>query len=95
MSDIISNAVDLINAKLGSGFDGSIKIVINDLGALIIDETGARIGDDDADCTMTADFDTLSGMIDGTINPTSAFMGGKLSVEGDMSVAMKLGALLA
>jgi putative sterol carrier protein len=34
-------------------------------------------------------------MIEGDVNPTAAFMQGKLSVDGDMGMAMQLGAALA
>jgi acyl-CoA dehydrogenase len=33
------------------------------------------------------------GMVNGTLNPMTAFMGGKLKVHGDMSIAMKLQSL--
>ena len=52
-------------------------------------------GDDDAaDVTLSADADTFQGILSGDVNPTSAFMTGKLSVDGDMGAAMKLGSLL-
>jgi putative sterol carrier protein len=50
--------------------------------------------DDDADVTLIADVDTFRGILAGEINPTSAFMSGKLSIDGDMGTAMKLGGLL-
>lgn len=96
MNDVVQAAVDAINKRLGAnGFDGSIKVEIEDEGALIIDQDGARAGDEDAACTMTASADTLQGMLEGNLNPTAAFMSGKLKVEGDVSEAMKLGAALA
>ena len=96
MSEVVKSAVEAINKRLGAdGFDGSIRVEIEDEGALIIDHDGARASDEDADCTMTATADTLQGMLEGDVNPTAAFMSGKLKVEGDMSMAMKLGAALA
>lgn len=96
MSDVITEAVNALNERMGdAGFDGSVKVEIEGEGALIIDGDGARAGDDDADCTLSADAETFKGMLDGEVNPTSAFMTGKLSVDGDMSAAMKLGTLLS
>jgi putative sterol carrier protein len=96
MSEVVKAAVEAINIRLGAdGFDGSIRVEIEDEGALIIDQDGARASDEDADCTMTASADTLQGMLEGDVNPTAAFMSGKLKVEGDMTMAMKLGAALA
>jgi putative sterol carrier protein len=36
----------------------------------------------------------LADLLSGDLNPTAAFMGGKMQVEGDMSVAMKLGSVV-
>ncbi|MEJ6708640.1 MAG: SCP2 sterol-binding domain-containing protein [Amylibacter sp.] len=96
MSDVINHAVEALNAKLGGeGFDGSVKVEIADEGALIVDGNGARASDEDAECTLSADAETFQGMMSGDVNPTSAFMTGKLAVDGDMGAAMKLGALLS
>ena len=96
MSDVITQAVKIMNEKLaGDGFDGSVKVSIEDEGSFVIDADGARASDEETDCTLSADAETFQGMLEGEVNPTSAFMTGKLTVDGDMSAAMKLGALLA
>ena len=96
MSDIVAKAVEALNEKMGDdGFDGSIKVDIEGEGCIMIDENGARAGDEDADCTLTADAETFEGMLTGDVNPTSAFMSGGLKVDGDMAAAMKLGAVLS
>ncbi len=95
MSDVIEAAVAALNEKLGGqGFDGTAKFVIEGEGSIVIDEAGARAGDDEADVTMTASTDTFRAILDGDLNPTAAFMSGKLSVDGSMGQAMKLGAVL-
>jgi acyl-CoA dehydrogenase len=70
-----------------------------DSGPVYIDGTGAgnavRAEDAAADCTVTmsrADFDALVG---GTLNPMEAVMSGRLVIDGDMGVAMKLQGLFA
>ena len=96
MSDVITHAVSALNEKLdGSGFEGIAKFVIEDEGAVVIDGDGARAGDDDADVTLSADTDTFRGILDGSQNPTSAFMMGKLKIDGDMGAAMRLGSILS
>jgi len=93
---VIDGAVAALKEKLGDdGFEASIKFEITGEGAVLVDEDGVRAGDDEADCTLTADADTFQAMMDGSLNPTAAFMTGKLAVDGDMGIAMKLGALLA
>jgi putative sterol carrier protein len=80
---------------MGGGFDGNAKFVIEGEGAIMVDSNGARAADEDADVTLTADTDTFQEMMSGDLNPTAAFMSGRLSVDGDMGVAMRLGAVLA
>lgn len=95
MSDILEHAVTALSARLSDGFDGTAKFEIKGEGSLIVDENGVRIGDDDADVTMIASAETFRGIIEGDVNPTMAFMTGKLKIEGNMGMAMKLGAALS
>lgn len=95
MSDVVAEAVKVLGEKMeGTGFDGSAKFVIDGEGALVIDEGGVRAGDEAADVTLTADADTFRAILDGELNPTAAFMAGKLTVDGDMGLAMKLAGVL-
>lgn len=96
MSDVIDAAVTALNEKLdGRGFDGIAKFVIEDEGAIMMDSDGARAEDAEADVTMTADTETFRAILDGSQNPTAAFMTGKLKIDGDMGAAMKLGSVLS
>lgn len=96
MSDVVQEAVKVLNEKMqGQSFSGTAKFEIEGEGSVIIDSDGAHAGDEDTDVTMTADADTFQGIIDGSTNPTSAFMTGKLKVDGDMGMAMKLASALA
>ncbi len=96
MSDILEKAAAALNEKLAGGsFDASAKFAIADLGAIVLDADGARVSDDDADVTLSADADTFEQILSGEMNPTGAFMSGKLSVDGDMGIAMQLASVLA
>ena len=97
MSEIVDAAVKALNAKLGgSGIDGSVRFVIEDEGAVRIDGGGAAPDDgSEADCTLTANAETFQNLLEGELDPTGAFMSGKLTVDGDMGLAMRLGSLLA
>lgn len=94
MSNVITRAVEALNKRL-SGFDGNAKFVIDGEGAIMLDADGARAGDEAADVTLTADRETFEGILDGSVNPTMAFMTGKLKVDGDMGAAMRLGSALS
>ncbi|MBI6629846.1 SCP2 sterol-binding domain-containing protein [Pontibaca salina] len=96
MSDFLKKAATELNQKITAGaFDGRAKFNVQGEGTIIIDQNGARVADEDADVTLSADADTFRSIFEGDLNPTSAFMSGKLSVEGDMGMAMKLAATLA
>ncbi|MBF9032096.1 sterol carrier family protein [Rhodobacterales bacterium HKCCE3408] len=94
MSSIVDAAVAALREKI-DGFDGSAKFVIEGEGTIMVDGAGVRAGDEEADVTMTADADTFQDILSGELNPTAAFMGGKLKVDGDMGTAMKLGGALS
>ncbi len=95
MSEVITKAVDALNEKMaGRPFEGSAKFMITGEGAVIIDENGAHAGDEETDVTLTADPDTFESILSGDLDATTAFMSGKLVVDGDMGLAMKLGSVL-
>lgn len=96
MSDTVNEAVAVLNQKLANeDFDGTAKFQIEGEGCVTMDSSGARAADEPADVTMIADAETFKSILNGETNPTSAFMTGKLRVEGDMGMAMKLAAVLA
>lgn len=94
MSDIVNAAVEQLSKKIGS-FSSTAKFVIEDEGTIMIDESGVREGDEESEVTLTASRETFEGILDGSVNPTTAFMSGKLKLDGDMSVAMQLGQALS
>ena len=94
MSSIIEQAVTALSDKLGgASFDGSAKFTIEDEGSLIIDTSGVRAGDDETEVTLIAAADVFQDILAGDRDPTSAFMSGKLRVEGDMGTAMRLSSI--
>lgn len=95
MNAVVDKAVVALNAKMASGFAGSAKIVIKNEGSILLDSTGARAGDGDADVTLSATADTFVGILEGNVNPTAAYMMGKLSVDGNMGLAIQLASALS
>ena len=89
-----------IGEKLGtdSGLGATIKFVCPDDGIIYVDGASSPNSvsndDKDADCTITMSLGDLESMLSGDLNPTAAFMQGKLKVDGDMSVAMKLSSVV-
>ena|SRR5262245_61235684 len=48
----------------------------------------------ESDTTLTLSLDDLQKLIDGALNPTLAYMTGKLKLAGSMGVALKISQLL-
>lgn len=63
---------------------GSWKVDVVD-GAVTVTESGGE-----ADCVIAMNEDVLLRLIEGKQNPATAFMTGKIKVDGDMSLALKL-----
>jgi putative sterol carrier protein len=95
MSEMVDAAIKALSAKLSGGFDGVAKFVIRGEGAIMLDADGVRAGDEEAEVTLTADADVFRAILEGDMNATAAFMQGKLSVDGNMGLAMKVGSVLA
>ena len=94
MSAITEQAVKTLSEKLRTtSFDGSAKFSIESEGGVIIDSQGVRLGDEETDVTLLADVETFQEILSGELDPTSAFMGGRLRVDGDMGTAMRLSVL--
>jgi putative sterol carrier protein len=95
MSDTVTEAVDALNARMtGVKMQGTAKFVIAGEGAVMIDASGARASEGPADVTLSADAATFRAIVKGDMDPASAFMTGKLAVDGDMSIAVQLGRVL-
>lgn len=51
-------------------------------------------GDGEAQCTITVSSDDLLKIVNKELNAQMAFMSGKLKIQGDMGLAMKLSQIL-
>lgn len=77
-----------------SSFDRSVKFDTSGDGVIVIDGNTISTTDGPADCTITLSLADFEDLLAGELSPTTAFMTGKIKVEGDMSVAMALQSLL-
>jgi len=69
----------------------------DDQGAIMLDGQASQVTEDDgaADTTIKVGWDDWQQMAAGQLDGMTAFMMGKLKVEGDMSNAMQLQGVLA
>ncbi len=81
----------------GAGFDKKVKFDFGSVGKLFIDGAAGKASNEDgaADATVSVSFDDFQKLAQGALDPTMAFMQGKLKVAGDMGVAMKLQSLFS
>jgi putative sterol carrier protein len=96
----IETARQAITEKVGSdaGLDATLKFDCGADGSIYVDgkSTPNTVTDSaaPADCTIKVTLANLEAMIAGELNGTTAFMSGKLQVEGDIAIAMRLSRVL-
>ena len=96
----LDSLTDAIRRRAGESLSlgYKVKFVLEDGATIFWDGAAAppAISNDDAaaDTTIRMSGDNLEKMMNGALDPTLAYMTGKLKVEGSLGVAMKLTALL-
>jgi putative sterol carrier protein len=96
----IETTTATIKNKVGNdcGLGSTLKFDLGDDGVILIDATKVpnEVSNDDsaAQCTIQMSLSDLDAMMGGALDPMTAFSLGKLRLEGDMSIAMKLGSLM-
>jgi putative sterol carrier protein len=77
-----------------AGLTNSYVFEIDGAGTWKVDVADGKVtvseGAGDADVTIRASEDTFRSVAGGELNPTTAYMTGKLKIDGDMGAAMKL-----
>jgi putative sterol carrier protein len=91
----LNELTEAVRGKVaGGGISDSVKFDCGDAGVIFVQGSEVTNEDKDADCTITISQENLADLLAGDLNPTMAFMSGKIKVAGDMGVAMKLGSIV-
>ncbi|MEM6535421.1 MAG: SCP2 sterol-binding domain-containing protein [Pseudomonadota bacterium] len=95
LAELTSKAAAALSS--GTDFSKTVKFDFGDVGKLFIDGANgvANNEDGEADATINVSWDDFTALAEGKLDPTMAFMQGKLKVLGDMSVAMQLNSLVS
>ncbi|MBL8317697.1 MAG: SCP2 sterol-binding domain-containing protein [Burkholderiaceae bacterium] len=92
----LATATDNLRTRVGAdcGLNATLKFDCGADGVVVIDGASTPNSvdntDRDTDCTIALTSDTLSDLMTGDVDATTAFMTGRIKVSGDMSVALKL-----
>jgi putative sterol carrier protein len=92
----VSEAADALKQRLSgkSALGSTLKFDLGGDGAIYVDgksaENTVSQKNDAADCTISMSLEDLNALMKGELQPTAAFMQGKMKVDGDMGVAMRL-----
>jgi putative sterol carrier protein len=88
----LETATQLVTEKVAALSEDLGATVKFNLGEGVIFVNGNTISHEDlpADCTIHVELSDFMDMLHGNLSSMSAFTMGKMSIEGDMGVAMKL-----
>ena len=96
----LEQTTEALRARVGedSGLGATVKFVFEDGSVVFIDGRSKpnQVSNEDreADCTIRITLADLESIRAGDLDSMTAFMMGKLKVEGDVGVATKLSSLL-
>ncbi|MDG1694105.1 MAG: SCP2 sterol-binding domain-containing protein [Porticoccaceae bacterium] len=96
----IQTIIDGLKEKIGEdcGLGSVVKFDFGDQGSVILDATQVpntvSTEGADPDCTMIISIENFMAMAEGSLDGVAAFMTGRLKIEGEMGIAMKLSAIL-
>jgi putative sterol carrier protein len=83
-----------VDASKTAGMNNSYVFDIEGAGTWKVDVVDGTVkvteGGSDADVTIRASEETFTAIASGEQNPTTAYMTGKIKIDGDMGAAMKL-----
>jgi putative sterol carrier protein len=83
-----------VDASKTAGMNNSYVFDIDGAGVWKVDVVDGSVkvteGSTDGDVTIRASEETFKAIADGEQSPTTAYMTGKLKVDGDMGAALKL-----
>ena len=93
-TEILNDFQAFLHPKAEGKIRGRAKLVIEGVGAVLLDETGARVADEEADVVLKAKEEVFRRILSGEQNAIMAVMTRKLHVEGSPERALKVAGLL-
>ena len=101
MNDNLVKITDSISKRVTDkpAFGHKVKLILSDVGTVYLDGTGdsnvvSNDQDSDADLILETTYAVMQDLDAGQIDAFSAYMQGKLSIDGDQSIAVAFGSLI-
>ena len=99
MSEAFEEAAAALRDKFADAdFPGTVRFEFEDEGAILVVDGEVSVeaspGESDADVTISASLDTFRDIFEGELSATAAYMTGRMKIDGDMGLAMKLSQIL-
>ena len=95
----LAEATDKIK-QMAEAKGGALQSIVKfkfEEGVIILDDKQSPtvVSNDDtgADCTIKMKLKNFEKLISGDLNPMMAYMSGRMKIDGDMGIAMKLSSL--
>jgi putative sterol carrier protein len=94
VQEFFANLESKTDREKTAGMSNSYVFDIEGVGEWKVDVDDGKVtvteGGGDADVVISTSQETFEKIVAGDVNPTSAYMTGKLKIKGDMGAAMKL-----
>ena len=94
VQEFFANLESKTDTEKTAGMSNSYVFDIEGVGEWKVDVDDGKVtvteGGGDADVVISTSQETFEKIVAGDVNPTSAYMTGKLKIKGDMGAAMKL-----
>ena len=95
MTNILESIMNRLEKKFPDRTPYSVKFVIDEVGSIVMDRTGIRIGEQCTDLTFRASAETVRSIHNGETDPVSAYFSGDLRIHGDIGTAIRFARMFA
>ena len=95
VSEFFDGLPSRVDESKTAGMNNTYRFDVDGAGSWTVEVQDGKVsvsqnGDAEPDCTIAVSEENFQKLIDGDLNPTTAYMTGKLKIQGDMGAAMKL-----
>ena len=95
VSEFFEGLSSRVDESKTAGLTNTYRFDIEGAGSWVVDVQDGKVavtqdGDAEPNCTITTSEEVFQKLVNGELNPTTAYMTGKLKIKGDMGAAMKL-----